>query len=238
MGGRHAYCRDPRCLSGLRHDSGRSSSIQIARQDRYVRLAPCVLSQREKVTGRAFDRQIGSTKRGARYADCRIMTGVAFEPPICYPTGDRKWSSGVSRATRFQPITTPVVELKPADVSGLGSRKTLRYIESVERAVWSQRCRLVSIVRACLVTVVLAGFTAVVYGQEKAVDLELVLAVDISVSVSPAEFALQRRGLAEAYRDPAVHTAIETAGGNGIAVALLYWSGPQASRFTPIGPVG
>ncbi len=33
------------------------------------------LSQREKVTGQAFDRQIGSTKRGNRYADCRIRTG-------------------------------------------------------------------------------------------------------------------------------------------------------------------
>ncbi len=32
------------------------------------------LSQREKVTGRAFDRQIGSTKRGDHYADCRIRT--------------------------------------------------------------------------------------------------------------------------------------------------------------------
>ncbi|MCZ6774479.1 MAG: hypothetical protein O7G83_21185, partial [Proteobacteria bacterium] len=33
------------------------------------------LSQCEKVTGRAFDRQIGSTKRGDRYADCQIRAG-------------------------------------------------------------------------------------------------------------------------------------------------------------------
>ena len=37
------------------------------------------LSQREKVTGRIFDRQIGSTKRGDRYANCRIRTGFAFD---------------------------------------------------------------------------------------------------------------------------------------------------------------
>ena len=37
------------------------------------------LSQREKVTGRAFDRPIGSTKRGDRYADCRIRIGFAFD---------------------------------------------------------------------------------------------------------------------------------------------------------------
>jgi len=54
-------------------------------------------SQREKVTGRAFDRQIGSTKRGGGYADCRIWTGFAFDRHICYATDDRKWSSGESR---------------------------------------------------------------------------------------------------------------------------------------------
>ena len=43
-----------------------------------------MLSKREKVTGRAFDRQIGSTKRGDRYADCRIRTGFAFDRHICY----------------------------------------------------------------------------------------------------------------------------------------------------------
>ncbi len=37
------------------------------------------LSQREKATGRAFDRQIGATKRGDRYADGRIRTGFAFD---------------------------------------------------------------------------------------------------------------------------------------------------------------
>ncbi len=59
------------------------------------------LSQRGKVTGRAFDRQIGSTKRGDRYADCRIRTEFAFDRHICYATGDRKWSSGESRLKRL-----------------------------------------------------------------------------------------------------------------------------------------
>ena len=57
------------------------------------------LSQHEKVTGRAFDRQIGSTKRGDRYANCRIRTGFSFDRHIFYATGDRKWSSGESRMT-------------------------------------------------------------------------------------------------------------------------------------------
>ena len=77
--------------------------------------------------------------------------------------------------------------------------------------------------KQCCYVVALAT-PAAAYGQQ-AVELELVLAVDVSGSVSPAEFALQRRGLAEAFRDPAVHGAIETTG--GIAVALLYWAGPR-----------
>ena len=41
------------------------------------------LSQREKVTDRAFDRQIGSTKRGDGYANCRIKIGFAFDRHFC-----------------------------------------------------------------------------------------------------------------------------------------------------------
>ncbi|MCZ6773981.1 MAG: hypothetical protein O7G83_18640 [Proteobacteria bacterium] len=52
--------------------------------------APDTLSQREKVTGPAFDRQIGSTTSGDRYADCRIRPGFAFDRHICYATDDRK----------------------------------------------------------------------------------------------------------------------------------------------------
>jgi len=56
------------------------------------------------------------------------------------------------------------------------------------------------------------------------VDLELVLAVDTSSSVNRGEFDLQMRGLANAFRDPRVHTAIAAAGAFGIAVALMQWA--------------
>ena len=67
---------------------------------------------------------------------------------------------------------------------------------------------------------------AVVYvcpaAAQQPVDLELVLAVDISSSVSRDEYALQMGGLAAAFRDPAVVAAIarnsearEAAGGGG-----------------------
>jgi hypothetical protein len=56
------------------------------------------------------------------------------------------------------------------------------------------------------------------------VDLELMLAVDVSSSVDDGEFELQMRGLAEAFRHPGVQTAIQQAGDNGVAVALMQWS--------------
>ena len=56
------------------------------------------------------------------------------------------------------------------------------------------------------------------------VDLALVLAVDSSGSVSRYEFDLQMRGLAEAFRSPAVLKAIQAAAPNGVAVNLMQWS--------------
>ncbi len=56
------------------------------------------------------------------------------------------------------------------------------------------------------------------------VDLELVLAVDASSSVSANEFELQIQGLARAFRDPRVLQAIRAAGELGVAVSLVQWS--------------
>ena len=80
---------------------------------------------------------------------------------------------------------------------------------------------------ALLVAVVLAALGAFGEGRGQGaipVDLELVLAVDASSSVSAREFNLQMRGLAEAFRHPAVHGAIRAAGDLGIAVAMVQWS--------------
>ena len=60
--------------------------------------------------------------------------------------------------------------------------------------------------------------------QQK-VDLELVLAVDASSSVSSWEFDLQMKGIAAAFRDPEVQGAIRASGDAGIAVSLVQWSG-------------
>ena len=60
--------------------------------------------------------------------------------------------------------------------------------------------------------------------RSEAVDLELVLAVDTSFSVSRQEFTLQVAGLARAFRDPRVLAAIQAVGDQGIAVSLVQWA--------------
>ncbi len=66
--------------------------------------------------------------------------------------------------------------------------------------------------------------TAPALAQERPGDLELVLAVDASASVSGEEFDLQVRGLAEAFRHRSVGQAIRAAGDLGLAVALVQWA--------------
>ena len=61
------------------------------------------------------------------------------------------------------------------------------------------------------------------------VDLELVLAVDLSISVDGGEFVLQRQGYVEAFRDPAVVAAVG-ANPRGVAVAVVLWAGAEQQR--------
>jgi hypothetical protein len=62
------------------------------------------------------------------------------------------------------------------------------------------------------------------------VDLQLVLAVDVSASIDAEEGRLQRDGYVKAIIDPLVIQAIQ-AGPNGrIAVAYMEWSGPLHQR--------
>ncbi|SFM26811.1 DUF1194 domain-containing protein [Methylobacterium pseudosasicola] len=70
----------------------------------------------------------------------------------------------------------------------------------------------------------LAGHRAAAAGNE--VDVLLVLAVDVSLSISEARFELERSGYAEAFSDPRVLRAIAEGGHGRIAVALFDWAGP------------
>ena len=59
------------------------------------------------------------------------------------------------------------------------------------------------------------------------VDLQLVLAVDVSGSVNEARFELQKRGYIAAFRDPRLLRAIQSGSAQKIAVTMLQWTGPQ-----------
>jgi hypothetical protein len=83
-----------------------------------------------------------------------------------------------------------------------------------------------SAARATLLAAALTFASVTIAAQEpgRRVDLELVLAVDASSSVSAAEFELQIQGLARAFRDPRVLQAIRASGDLGMAVSLVQWS--------------
>lgn len=59
------------------------------------------------------------------------------------------------------------------------------------------------------------------------VELELILAVDVSASVRAEEFDLQMHGYADAFRTPQVVEAIKALGKDGIAVTMMQWANPD-----------
>jgi hypothetical protein len=82
--------------------------------------------------------------------------------------------------------------------------------------------------RATFLAVVLcfAGLPAAVAAE--IVDLQLVLAADVSRSVDDDEFKLQRQGYANAFQDPRVLRAIRSGQHGRIAVCYVEWSGPES----------
>jgi hypothetical protein len=66
------------------------------------------------------------------------------------------------------------------------------------------------------------------------VDLQLVLAVDVSGSVSDDRFKLQQQGYVQAFRDWRVLEAIGSGGAQAIAVTMTQWTGPgQQAQVVP-----
>ena len=62
------------------------------------------------------------------------------------------------------------------------------------------------------------------------VDLQLILAADVSRSVDSDEFKLQREGYAAAFTDPKVLNAIQSGPYRSIAVIFVEWSGSEAQH--------
>ena len=92
--------------------------------------------------------------------------------------------------------------------------------------------RLAACVTATAVALALLALTAAPAGAEDLpVDLELVLAVDVSGSMDVEEQAVQRRGYAAALRHPDVIHAIVDGGYGRIALTYVEWAG-AASQAT------
>lgn len=69
------------------------------------------------------------------------------------------------------------------------------------------------------------GFTAESNGA--GIDLEVILAADVSRSIDDAEFELQRKGYATALTDPRVLAAIRARSGAAIGICFIEWSGEE-----------
>jgi hypothetical protein len=74
---------------------------------------------------------------------------------------------------------------------------------------------------AVLLGLAMIGGTSHVRAQTACADVNLVLAVDGSSSISDSDFTLQRHGIANAFRDPAVLAAMQRAG--AVAVTAVFW---------------
>lgn len=77
----------------------------------------------------------------------------------------------------------------------------------------------------------IAGFAgAPAAAEEVPVDLELVLAVDVSSSVDSVEARLQRKGYVDALKSPEILGAIQNGTLGRIAVTYVEWSGSRSHK--------
>ncbi len=67
--------------------------------------------------------------------------------------------------------------------------------------------------------------------KSQEVDLEIVLAVDGSGSITAQEFLLQMAGYAAAFRDPTIQAAATSGPLGKVAVSLMVWSDASARKY-------
>jgi hypothetical protein len=85
---------------------------------------------------------------------------------------------------------------------------------------------LAAALRGLLVALAVGRLTGAPAAAQTAVDLQLVLAVDASGSVSEERFELQKRGYVAAFRNPQLVRAIGSGPARAIAVTMVQWTGP------------
>ena len=87
-------------------------------------------------------------------------------------------------------------------------------------------CRLRRGITRCLAFLLATPLLSPALAADNLVDLQLVLAIDASNSVSDERFELQKRGYVAAFRNPQVIKAIASGAEQSIAVTMMQWTGP------------
>jgi Protein of unknown function (DUF1194) len=77
---------------------------------------------------------------------------------------------------------------------------------------------------------VLAFFALIGASRGAEIDLEVILAADVSRSIGDAEFDLQRKGYAAALTDPRVLAAIQGRSSAAVSVCFIEWSGDEEQQ--------
>jgi len=76
-----------------------------------------------------------------------------------------------------------------------------------------------------------SGYRLVAGSEQPSVDVELVLAVDVSYSMDPGELLLQREGYAEAIVSNEFLQAIKAGRNRRLALVYVEWSGPSDQKI-------
>jgi hypothetical protein len=91
--------------------------------------------------------------------------------------------------------------------------------------------RFSTVVALALTWLALQGVGSVGAGAKEAVDVALVLAADVSRSITTDEFQLQRQGYASGITNPAVVKAIRAGTHGVIAMTYVEWSGASEQQI-------
>ena len=76
-----------------------------------------------------------------------------------------------------------------------------------------------------------SGYRLVAGSEQPSVDVELVLAVDVSYSMDPGELLLQREGYAEAIVSNEFLQALKAGPNRRLALVYVEWSGPSDQKI-------
>lgn len=104
------------------------------------------------------------------------------------------------------------------------------FLRTLSMAALPRRCRDVLLAGLVGLGVPAPLNAQALSGPNDVVDVELVLAVDVSLSMSPTELDIQRRGYAAALTDSSVLEAIAQGGHGRIAVTYFEWAGNTMQR--------